>query len=117
MPVPEIFRRIFPGIFYNGFSLKNFEQILLKKILRKPEIKFSHDPLLKKNLNALPLKPLPKTPSKSTLQPLQSGHETPSVPPKFPKNAQNEPRLGEDHPQFDRKLLDKLHEGRVRKES
>jgi hypothetical protein len=43
-----------PEISRPDFSLKNFEQILLKKFQDKPEIKFSHDPLLKKNLNALP---------------------------------------------------------------
>ena len=47
----------------------------------------------------------------------QSGYVTASVPRKFPNKAQNEPRSISDHPLFDQKLLEYLHEEGVRKES
>jgi len=56
----------------------------------------------------------PKPPPKSTSQAPDSGHDPASVPSKSTNKAQNDPRSGEDHPLFDRKLLDILYEQGVR---
>jgi hypothetical protein len=100
---------------FNRTLIKKFEPLLGEKISRGPccEI-FNPIPQERKPLTNPP-EPPPKTTLFQTLLPLQSGHVSGSVHPKYPNKAQNEPRLSEDHPLIDRKLLDILYEEGVRK--
>jgi len=91
--------------------LQNFLPEIFKKYFTGPLLKFfSNNPPERKISDKSPLFTPPQTHIFQSSPPLPSGHVSASVPPKFPDKAQTGPRLDEDHPLFDRKLLEELHE-------
>jgi hypothetical protein len=89
----KIFSRTFSKIILSGFVQKMFKQSSGTK-----------------NLQQIPSVHPPKTTFFQSSLPLPSGHVSASVPPKISIKAQNGLRFHEDHPLFDRKLLEELHE-------
>jgi hypothetical protein len=103
---PKISQPDFPGKNLSDFFQKNFRE-------KSGNKNFTRTHQNEKTPRPSQNHP-PKPPSKSTLQPHQSGHASAPVSPKFPNKAQTEPRFNANLPLFDRKLLEELHEQGVR---